>query len=113
MTTVNGSVRPAEDATRLLQLVQLCDSALPIGAYSHSWGLEAAVHRRQVRGPVELEAWVRAWLSEVVVPGDGLAVAHAVLRARYDAWEELDDLNDLLTASKPAPTLRHAEPQPG
>ena len=28
-----------------LRLLQLGDSALPIGGYSHSWGLEAAIER--------------------------------------------------------------------
>jgi urease accessory protein len=93
---------------RLLRLVQLCDSALPVGAYSHSWGLEAAVARGQVTGPVELEAWARAWLEHAVAPGDGLIVPHAARAAAAEDWGGLADLNDLLTANKVAPTLRRA-----
>lgn len=93
---------------RLLALMQLCDSALPIGAYSHSWGLEAAISRGQVRTPVLLEAWARAWLTHSVAPGDGLIVAHAARCARDGDWEGLMGLNGLLTANKVAPTLRKA-----
>ena len=39
-----------------LRLLQLGDSALPIGGYSHSWGLEAAIDRGLVRDAASLEA---------------------------------------------------------
>ena len=42
-----------------LRLLQLGDSALPIGGYSHSWGLEAAIDRGLVHSPQTLENWVR------------------------------------------------------
>jgi urease accessory protein len=99
-----GSTSPA----RLLRLVQLCDSALPVGAYSHSWGLEAAIDRREVAGPADLERWARAWLAHAVAPGDGLACAHAARAAAAGDWDGLANLNDLVTAARPAPTLRRA-----
>lgn len=102
----NGAPDPGP--ARLLRLVQLCDSALPIGAYTHSWGLEAAVERREVIGPTTVEAWARAWLSHSVAPSDGLASAHAAEGASRRDWEALAALNDLLTASRAAPTLRRA-----
>jgi urease accessory protein len=94
-------------------LVQLCDSALPIGAYSHSWGLEAAIDRGRLDGPVALEAWAYAWLSHAVAPGDGVVTSHAARASASGEWVRLVGLNDLLEASKSAPTLRRASRQQG
>jgi urease accessory protein len=106
--STNGKPRPAPGPGRLLRLVQICDSALPVGAYSHSWGLEAAIDRRQVRRPEDLERWARAWLSESVAPADGLLAVQSARLAHAQDWPSLADLNDLLAANKVSPTLRKA-----
>lgn len=97
----------------LLRVVQLCDSALPIGGYCQSWGLEAAIARGQVKGPADLEAWARSWLERSVAPGDGLIAAQAHRAAELRDWDGLLGLNDLLNANKAAPTLRRASQRQG
>ncbi len=47
-----------------LRLLQLGDSALPIGGYSHSWGLEAAVEAGAVHDALTLERWTHQWLAD-------------------------------------------------
>jgi urease accessory protein len=91
-----------------LRLLQLGDSALPIGGYSHSWGLEAAIERGIVRDPTTLEHWVRYWLREVVGPLEGVVVAAVCRAAIQDDWPSIRYANDLLWASLAPPTLRHA-----
>jgi urease accessory protein len=86
-----------------LRLLQLGDSALPIGGYSHSWGLEAGIDRGLVRDAQGLERWSRLWLHQAVGPLEGVVVA-AVCRAGDSALRT----NDLLWASLIPPTLRHA-----
>ena len=110
---MNADAEAGRDPGRLLKVVQLCDSALPIGAYSHSWGLEAAIGRGSIGGPAELETWTRAWLEHAVAPADGLLVAHATRADKADDWDALLELNDLLTANKTAPTLRLASTRQG
>ncbi len=85
-----------------LRLLQLGDSALPIGGYSHSWGLEAAVDHQFVRVAADLEHWARSWLYHVVGPLEGTVVA---VVARSAAATQA---NDLLWASIIPSTLRHA-----
>ena len=86
-----------------LRLLQLGDSALPIGGYSQSWGLEAAIERSLVLDAARLEQWTRSWLHRAVGPLEGTVVA-AVARSRARAAEA----NELLWASLVPPTLRHA-----
>ena len=61
-----------------LHLLQLGDSALPIGGYSHSWGLEAAIEQGLVRDAQSLEKWLYHWLRDAVGPlpvtGSGFVV---------------------------------------
>jgi urease accessory protein len=105
---------PLEPSTAtLLRLVQLCDSALPVGAYSQSWGLETAIARGEVSRPQDVDRWVRSWLIHNVAPGEGVAVAHAARRASAEDWESLRELNELLTAGRPVTSIRRASLQQG
>src|SRR5207249_671418 len=96
-----------------LSLLQLGDSALPIGGYSHSWGLEAAIDRGEVRDALTLERWVRLWLRHALGPCEGVVVA-AVCRAVIAGDRPLAAAaNDLLEATLAPPTLRAASREMG
>src|SRR5262245_34125372 len=96
-----------------LRLLQLGDSALPVGGYSHSWGLEAAIDRGQVRDAAALESWTRSWLRHVVGPFEGVVVAAVCRAAGRDDWPAVLRANDLLHAGLAAPTLRQASREMG
>jgi urease accessory protein len=53
-------------AASLLHLLQLASPSLPIGAYSYSQGLEAALEARLVRDEASARAWIAACLQDVV-----------------------------------------------
>jgi urease accessory protein len=91
-----------------LSLLQLGDSALPIGGYSHSWGLEAAIDRGLVRDAASLERWVRDWLRHAVGPFEGVIVAAVCRAATQEDWATVASANELVNASLTPPTLRHA-----
>jgi urease accessory protein len=91
-----------------LRLLQLGDSALPIGGYSHSWGLEAAIDRGLVRDPAGLEHWARFWLRHTVGPLEGVVVASVCCAAIQEDWPLVVHANELVQASLTPPTLRHA-----
>jgi urease accessory protein len=88
-----------------LRLLQLGDSALPIGGYSQSWALEAGVERGLVHDPSSLEQWTRSWLHNAVGPLEATVVA-AVSRSK-DGTSALH-ANNILWATIVPPTLRHA-----
>jgi urease accessory protein len=91
-----------------LRLLQLGDSALPIGGYSHSWGLEAAIERGLVRDPAGLERWTRDWLRHSVAPAEGVVVAAVCRAGKAEDWDIIRRANELLGASLAPPTLRYA-----
>jgi len=61
----------------LARLLQLASPALPVGAYSYSQGLEAAVEARLVRDAASAEAWI------------GEVLAYAVARLEAPVWWRL------------------------
>ncbi len=53
-------------AASLLHLLQLCSPSLPVGAYSYSQGLEAAMEHGLVKDEAGARAWIVDMLDEVV-----------------------------------------------
>lgn len=85
----NTPTSPA--AGHLLTLLQLTDSALPTGAFSHSLGLESYLDTRAVHDEASFTLWLQKFLSQSLAYTDGLAVrlaheaAGGVELARIDA----------------------------
>jgi urease accessory protein len=96
-----------------LPLLQLGDSALPIGGYSHSWGLEAAIEGGLVRDPASLERWVRGWLRYAIGPFEGVIVSSACRAVADLDGAALEQANELLDASLTPATLRSASREMG
>lgn len=93
------------DTQPFLAALQLSDSALPVGRFVHSYGLESwlASHEGDVTDALaELAA---AYVREAVAPLDGAVVAHA---HRATSMAELHALDRLLTAHRLSPPAREA-----
>jgi len=70
------------EAQALLHLLQFASPALPVGAYSYSQGLEAALEEGSVHDAATARAWMRSMLHEVLARWDAplfwrLLLAHA------------------------------------
>lgn len=79
--------------SRLLSLLQLCDSNFPSGAFSHSFGLETYIQEEQVHSKSTFAEWLHAYLHKQLVYTDGLAcrlVYEALQHDQIDAVWELD-----------------------
>jgi urease accessory protein len=96
-----------------LGLLQLADSALPIGGYTHSWGLESAIARGLVHDPETLERWTLQWLRSSLGPLEGVLVASACRATRSGRPGELVGLNRIAEASIVPPSTRRASREMG
>jgi len=86
---------------------QLLDSALPVGAFSHSFGLETAVQEGVVGAKADVAEYIAAMLRHVWAPMDAAAVK-AVYRygARDGDWDRVWALDERLHASRLAAESR-------
>jgi urease accessory protein len=110
-TTTTGTEPLAPGA--LLQLMWLASPALPVGGFSYSEALEAAVESGRVGHEADAARWLRDQLQLALARSDLAVVARAV-----EAWRVGDDarartLNDWVLASRESRELRAQTEQMG
>jgi urease accessory protein len=99
MITHGSSPTPTQDSLRWLQLLQLADSAVPIGSTAHSFGLETLVEYRLVTVET-LPATFRDFLREAGTLESVFCVAACSTKNPADipAWCDLNATLDALQA---------------
>lgn len=103
----------APDTPALLQLLWLASPALPVGGFSYSEGLEAAIDHGLVHDEVSCTAWLTDQLLLTQARGDMAAIAQAV-----PAWQRLDtqrlqELNAWVGATRESAEMRLQAEQMG
>ena len=97
-----------EPAGWQLPLAQLCDSALPTGAFSHSFGLETYICEGVVDGEATFVSWLRALVSTQLTFSEGLGLRLAFEAVAADDWEAIAHLDTLLVAQAVPIQVRRA-----
>lgn len=105
-------MRPSDNLA-LAKLLQLASPALPVGAYSYSQGLEAAIDS----GVVNDEGSARSWIEDVLRLSIGTMEAPLFLRLckawRSDELAQAQRWNELFFASRESAELRAETAQMG
>jgi urease accessory protein len=99
--------------SRFLALLQLCDTALPIGAFAFSNGLETYTQQGLISEVMTLQEWLEAVLHHVVHGSHLLPVALAHRATAAADWAQLERLDQQVTAMKHARELREASVKTG
>jgi urease accessory protein len=100
-------------ASHFLALLQLCDTALPTGAYVFSSGLETYTQQGLVSAVATLQDWLEAVLHHTVHGSHLLPVALAHRATGGEDWAQLERLDQQLAAMKHARELREASVKTG
>lgn len=93
-----------------LAVLQLADSALPVGTFAHSFGLESALADGSVRDEVDVADWLQEFVRGQLVTTDLLAVreVYAAVDGGAGAFADIAGIDEVLTASTLAVEAREA-----
>lgn len=84
-------------------LLQLSDSALPTGGFSHSFGFEQYISTGEIHDAATFSAWLRVYVANQLTYTDALA-----MRLLYDGMDEAELADRVIGATVPA-QLRAAD----
>ncbi len=97
----------------LLQLIWLASPALPVGGFSYSEGLEAAVEWGHVRDERQASDWITGQLHLALARGDLAVLVQAVPAARARDATRLRTLDDWVRQTRETSELRLQAEQMG
>jgi urease accessory protein len=100
-------------APGLLPLIWLASPALPVGGFSYSDGLEAAIEAGSVQDAASASAWLVAQLHLVQARSDLAVVAQSVAAARAGDTDRLQQLDAWVRQTRETSELRLQAEQMG
>lgn len=104
---------PALPAATLLQLIWLASPALPVGGFSYSEVLEAAVERAGVATESISSDWLADQLQLTLARGDLAVIAQAIPAWRASDLPRIRQLNDWVLQTRESSELRLQAEQMG
>lgn len=109
----SSGVSQALPAASLIQLIWLASPALPVGGFSYSEGLEAAVEWGHVTTEASASDWLSAQLQLSLARGDLPVIAGATAAWRSGDFTRVRALNDWVLQTRETSELRLQTEQMG
>ncbi len=111
--TVTVIITTAMRIAELTALLHLASPALPIGAFSYSQGLEAAIEHGLIHDGDSARDWIASGLSSVLARGELPMLTHQIEHWRSHDVAALNAANDEYIASRESAELRRETEQMG
>jgi urease accessory protein len=105
--------RPIPSIHKLTTLLHLASPALPIGGFSYSQGLEAAVDARIIHDATTARHWIEGGLRHVLAVNELPMLALFLRHWEINDFSELQRLNAVFLASRETSELRRETEQMG
>ena len=112
-TTIMGTATDASGTAGLLSLIWLASPALPVGGFSYSEGLEAAVEWAKVDNEATAADWLLDQLYLGLARGDLSVLAASVDALRADRLDRVAELNQWVLHTRETSELRLQSVQMG
>src|SRR5512145_98778 len=100
------STEPAASPAALLQLIWLASPALPVGGFSYSEALEAAVDSGRVTAEADASRWLRDQLDLAMARSELPLLAQALAAWRSNDTSRVRALNDWALTTRESRELR-------
>lgn len=113
MTTAEAGDTPGRSAASLLQILWLASPALPVGGFSYSEGLEAAVDAGLVHDETSAATWLTDQLHLSLARSDLAVVAQAIPAWRRHDLARVRELNDWVLQTRESQEFRLQTEQMG
>ncbi|WP_028782272.1 urease accessory protein UreF [Thalassobacillus devorans] len=98
---------------QFLNLMQLCDSNFPTGAFSHSFGLETYIQDDAVFDKNSFSSWLEAYLEEQLLYTEGITSSLVYEALKRDDLETIWELDSLITVQSLPSETRDANMKMG
>jgi urease accessory protein len=112
-STTNHGHHSIMRIAELTALLHLASPALPIGAFSYSQGLEAAIEAQLITDADSARDWIASGLTDVLARGELPFLAHQMERWRTHDAAALAEANSEFLASRESAELRRETEQMG